>query len=304
MQSLQATLAIQADDAIGEGPVWDADGSRLLWLDHGGDAVHEARADSEGAWRETRRWNLGGKVSAIIPRTRGGLLIASDHQLFFLDDAGRRTPFVSFDFDTPLHRLNDVKCDKRGRIWVGTFILDFTPRAVLYRVDLDGTVHTMVEHMILPNGLDWSPDGATFYLIDSIGGTVEAFDFDQERGTLANRRTLLVIKPPDGLPNGMTVDSEGCLWVALTTGGEVRRYAPDGSLLARVSVPISGVTSCGFGGADGRDLFITTRRGRVPEVVKTIGVTEEQMESTGPAAGALFVCRPGARGVAPTPFPG
>jgi sugar lactone lactonase YvrE len=156
----------------------------------------------------------------------------------------------------------------------------------------------------LANGFDWSPDRATFYFIDSLECSVDAFDFDERQGTIANRRRLVRIAPSDGVPNGMTVDTEGGLWVALTCGGEVRRYASDGSLLARVRISVPGVTSCVFGGADGRDLLITSRSGRVPDIIESLGVREDSMTSQGPEAGSLFVCRPGPAGAPATPFVG
>jgi sugar lactone lactonase YvrE len=159
----------------------------------------------------------------------------------------------------------------------------------------------MLQHMRLPNGLDWSPNGKTFYLIDSLARSVEVFDFDAVHGTIDNRRTRTLDWGPGG-PNGMTVDREGCLWVAVTGTSEVRCYAPDGELRARVMIGTPGATSCAFGGADSRVLFITSRRGRAPDIALKMGVAADKMEDNSPAAGGLFVCQPGARGVPATPF--
>jgi sugar lactone lactonase YvrE len=161
----------------------------------------------------------------------------------------------------------------------------------------------MLEGATLPNGLEWSPDGSTFYFVDSMALTIDAFDFDATRGELSNRRTLLSIQYGDGGANGMTVDTTGCLWVALTGGGEVRRYSPEGKLLGRVKIATSGATSCAFGGADGGELFITSRSGRMPDFARTLlGIPADKLEDNSPEAGALFVCRPGPTGLPVTPF--
>jgi sugar lactone lactonase YvrE len=304
MITLNATVAIAAQNHIGEGPVWDAASRRLLWVDHAGQVVHEARDDGHGSWKESRRWAAGCTVSAALPRARGGLLISGGNEIFLLDDAGRRTSFACLDFDPVLCRLNDVKCDALGRLWAGTLTRDFSPRAALYRIDPDGTVARVLQNVSLANGFDWSPDRSTFYFIDSIRCSVDAFDCDLERGMLTNRRVVVAIDATQGVPNGMTVDVDGGLWVALTGGGRVCRFAPDGTLLARVNVSVPGATSCAFGGPDGSDLFITSRTGRVPEVIGALGLPEKMMESRGPEAGALFVCRPGVAGAPATPFAG
>jgi sugar lactone lactonase YvrE len=304
MQTLSATLAIAARDNIGEAPAWDAIGKRLIWVDHAGELIHEAKEGGASGWYESRRWDPGGTVSAALPRLRGGLVVAGGNEIFLLDDTGHCAPFAILDIDPASCRLNDVKCDPRGRLWAGTLACDFSPRAALYCIHLDGTVTTVLRDVSLANGFDWSPDGCTFYFIDSMKRAVEAFDCDMQRGSLTNPRTVVSMDPVHGIPNGMTVDKEGCLWVALTCGGEVHRFAPDGAPLARVELPVPGVTSCAFGGAEGRDLFITTRSGRVPDFAKALGVREEMMESSGPHAGALFVCKPGPAGSPATPFPG
>jgi sugar lactone lactonase YvrE len=296
--AIKATLAISARDEIGEGPLWDAKHQRLLWLDHQVGIIHEARAAGLAGWRETQRWNLNRHIAAAIPRQRGGLVVAAGTELLLFDEiTGKITPFVTLDVDPALIRLNDAKCDSHGRIWAGTLATDISRRAALYRIDPNGAVTTMLEGVAIANGLDWSPDGSIFYFIDSIALTIDAFKFDMARGTLGERRTLVSITHGEGGANGMTVDLEGCLWVAVTGGGEVRRYSPDGALLDRVTISTSGATSCAFGGADCAELFITSRSGRMPEFAHTLlGVPLDRLEDNGPAAGGLFVCRPGATG--------
>jgi sugar lactone lactonase YvrE len=293
---MTARLAIAASDSIGESPTWDRVGNRLLWIDQVRGVIHEARPGKSGCWQETRRWELHRHVAAAVPRASGGLVVASRTEVFFLDERGDLTPFVSLDIDPRHFLLNDAKCDARGRLWIGTFSTEFRPDAALYRIDPDGTVTAVLGGLALTNGLDWSPDGTRFYLVDTLTMSIDAFDCDTVKGTIHNRQSIARLERGCGGANGLTVDDEGCLWVALTGGGEVRRYSPFGALLQRVSISIPGATSCAFGGIDCKELFITSRSGRLPDVALTIGVPSQAMESTGPEAGALFVCRPGARG--------
>jgi sugar lactone lactonase YvrE len=301
---VKAELAIHARDAIGEAPIWDAEAQRLLWVDHQRGIVHEARNDG-WHWRETHQWRFERLIAAALPRARGGTAIVGALRVDVLDASGRMTPFVQIDADPQRERLNDAKCDRLGRLWAGSLAIDFRRgAAALYRIDADGRVHTVLQGLTLANGLDWSPDGSTFYLVDTATLSVYAFDFDCESGALANRRTLLTIERGAGGPNGLTVDSAGCLWLALTGGGVVCRYSPHGELLDRIELRTPGPTSCAFAGADGAELFITTRSGRMPAIADELGVRPEMQDCTDADAGALHVCRPGVTGAAATPFAG
>jgi sugar lactone lactonase YvrE len=164
----------------------------------------------------------------------------------------------------------------------------------------------MLQNITVSNGPDWSPDGTTFYYTDSPTLSIDAFDFDMVSGAISNRRSFLTIKFGDGAPDGMTVDREGCLWVAVFASGEVRRFAPDGTLLARVEISSPAVTSCAFGGADGGDLFITSASLRLPDLFLDYGFSAEVVRNShnAPGAGGVFVCRPGATGKPATPFAG
>lgn len=292
----QARMAVPAADAIGEAPVWDEAGQRLLWVDHLKGVIHEAKGNPTQGWHERRRWPLNRPVAAAIPRTAGGLIVASGTEILTLTDEGNLHPFARLDVDPRVIRINEAKCDAEGHLWVGTLSLQFRPDAALYRITPDGKVTCALEHVSLANGLDWSPDHSTFYFIDSLKMSVDEFDFDVARGWLGNRRPRVAIDAGAGAPNGLTVDCEGSLWVALTGGAEVRRYSPRGELLARVGIAVPGATSCAFGGSDCTDLFITSRSGRMPEIALSLGVRPEMMESSDPEAGALFICQPQAQG--------
>lgn len=312
---MKATLAIDAKDKIGEQPVWDSAHKRLVWCDNAIGVIHEARLEGTSDWRESRRWTLGRHIGAAIPRARGGFIVVAGTDILMLNEAGDIAPFARLDADPLLVGLNDAKCDPQGRLWAGTLCNDLitstsgvtTGRGALYRIDPDGTVTTILKNVTLSNGLDWSPDGSTFYYIDSHSLSVDAFDFDPEHGTISNRRTVVTIKRGEGMPDGMTVDSEGCLWVAVLGAGEIRRYAPSGTQLSHIEVSAPAVTSCAFGGPDGADLFITSACVRLPHATMTIyGFSAEVVEnsSTAPGAGGLFTCRPNVKGKPATLFAG
>jgi sugar lactone lactonase YvrE len=315
--TLEAKLAIDARDQLGEGPTWDTRSQRLLWSDNVSGVIHEAKADRVGDLHESRRWNLSRNPGAVrigsnplgaaIPRASGGLVVASRNEILLLDEEGHTEPLIRFPFERA--HMNDAKCDPQGRLWVGTSTPDFTPGAcALYRIDPDWTVTTMLENITTSNGPAWSPDGSILYYSDSPTLSLDAFDFDPLRGTISNRRSILSIDRAEGAPDGMTVDCEGCIWLAVIgAAGEVRRYAPDGTLLARVEASTPMVTSCAFGGKDGGDLFVTSAAFRVPvEVQRVIGFTAEMAENSasGPGAGGLFICRPGVMGEPATSFAG
>jgi sugar lactone lactonase YvrE len=305
---INAKLAINSRDIIGEGPAWDGAGNRFLWTDNAVGAVHEARVDGRGEWRESRRWTLDRLTGAAIPRAKGGLLVVAGTEVLAISETGEVSTLTRIDADPKVVRLNDAKCDPQGRLWVGTMAHDFTPdMCALYRIDPDGSVTTMLEGVGLSNGLDWSPDGGTFYYIDSVTAAVDAFDFEGTRGTISRRRQIVRIPASDGGLDGMTVDREGCLWLPIFGPGEVRRYRPDGTLLMRVDLSAPAVTSCAFGGADGGELLMTSASLRIPDpVLKIIGWSVEMADNAAnaPGAGGVFTCRPGATGKPATPFAG
>jgi sugar lactone lactonase YvrE len=313
---LRATLAIRSHDSIGEGPTWDQAGQRLLWSDNGSGIIHEATSRGARGWQESRRWAVGRPVAVALPRASGGLIVVGGTEAYFLDDAGGIEPFVRIDADPSHVKFNEGKCDPRGRLWAGTRDIDFsvpgrriTPgRGALYRIDPDGTVTTVLEDISLANGLDWSPDGKTLYFIDTYSRAIDAFDFDMDHGTLSGRRTVVRIRSGEGLPDGMTIDRDGNLWVAVAGAGHIRRYSADGVLLTRVDVPTPTVTSCAFGGLSGQDLFITSSRVQLPVGALTDLThgfsTETEDSDTDPVAGGLFVGRPGVAGMPAYAFAG
>jgi sugar lactone lactonase YvrE len=277
---IKAELVLDARARLGEGPFWDARQGRLGWVNILDREVH---AFDPSTGRDSAV-DVGEHVGAAIPRARGGLVLALKGGFALLDDSGQVTPVASVA--APGTRMNDGKADPRGRVLAGTMAYDETPGAgSLYRLDPDGGVHILLDAVTVSNGLAWSADGATLYYADTPTGGVDAFDYDLDSGAIANRRRAISVPSAAGLPDGMTIDHEGHLWVALWGGWAVRRYATDGTLLAVVDLPVSQVTSCAFGGPDGGDLYITSAAAGTDR-------TEQ------PHAGGLFRCRPGVTGPA------
>jgi sugar lactone lactonase YvrE len=261
---------------LGEGPVWDVRDKVLWWLDIPGENLHRHNP-ATGA---DDTWALGRQVGALVPRESGGIVLATPEGFVAFDPAtAAETVLASVEADDADTRMNDGKCDRAGRFYAGTMAYDYkTGVGSFYRLDPDGTVTKLFGGTSISNGLAWSADDSTLFYIDSPTGSVDAFDFDASSGTLANRRP--VAKIDEALPDGMCIDDESFLWVALYGGGAVHRYSPDGTLDGVLEVPARNVTCCAFGGDDWGDLYITTARG----------------DEDDPAGGALYRCRPGVTG--------
>jgi len=291
---LTATLRVDRHAELGEGPTWDAATGELLWVDIVGRSVHRF---NPATGRSGRILSVDQDVGAVVPRRGGGLALAitggfalADHGATELDT------IIPVETDRPANRMNDGKCDPAGRFWAGTMAYSGTPGAgSLYRLDPDLSVTVMLSGVTLSNGLGWSPDGQTMYYIDTPTHGVDAFEYDGATGEIAERRRLIDIPTEDGLPDGMTVDSRGGLWVALWGGGAVHRYLPDGTLDRIVELPCRFVTSCTFGGTRLDELFITTA---------SAGLTAAGSGREDQRGGGLFSCRPGVVGLPGTPFAG
>ncbi len=236
-----------------EGPFWYGD--RLGWVDIMAGHLWLAGFDGE-TLTEPRMFDVGRPLGAAVPRAEGGWLLAAGTGFMALDDDGTVTPLTGDLADTTTIRMNDGKCDPAGRFWAGTMAYDESPGAGKLYV-FDGAVRTVLEGVSISNGLAWSPDHRTMYYIDTPTGHVDAFDYNERTGEVTGRRH--VVKVEGGHPDGMHVDDEGFLWVALWGGGAVHRYDPSsGRLAATVRVPVTNVSSCCFGGPDRSTLFITT----------------------------------------------
>lgn len=290
---LAPELVLDARAELGEGPVWNAAAKELLWVDIAGRQIHRHRPET-GADALVA---TPSEVGAVAPRRDGGLVLALADGFWLLDpdDTAPRRHRPA-EADRPETRFNDGKVDPAGRFWAGTMAHDCRPGAgSLYRLDPDGRVETVLREVTISNGMAWSADGGTFYYIDTPTRRIDAFDHDPDSGAIGRRRPLVRF-PQDlpGSPDGMTIDAQGALWVALWDGWAVHRYLPDGRLAAIVRMPVARPTSCTFGGEDLGDLYITSARD---------GLSEAELANQ-PNAGGLFRVRPGVIGGSSRPFAG
>lgn len=248
-------VAIDAEAKLGEGPRWDAGARRLLWVDIEGRALHVFDPES-GVDRAVSVWSRLGAASWTT--AEGTVLVAVAERLALLSLADESLTTLAEIPHAGHMRMNDGVCDPAGRFWVGSMALAETPGvAALYRF-ADGALERVLEGVTLSNGLGWSPDGTRMYYVDSPTYRIDVFDYDVDAGTPANRRPFVEMDRADGIPDGLTVDDEGGVWLALWGGSCVRRYSADGVLEQVVDVPATHVTACCFGREDGRSLFITS----------------------------------------------
>jgi sugar lactone lactonase YvrE len=281
---------------LSEGPRWDEDRQELLWVDILGRGFHRATVTAGGGPGQLSTIALDRHVGVVAPVVGGGYVLAASQGFLFVDEAGAVRELAQPEVGNVRVRMNDGACDPQGRFWAGTMAYDESPGAgTMYRLELDGRCSTVLTGLTISNGIDWSPDGGTMYLSDSGTGLVEAFDFDGVTGAISGRRTLVHIDQPGVAPDGLIVDEQGDIWVALWGGWAVNRYGSDGSLRGTVRIPVAQVTSCAFGGGDRCTLFVTTARD---------GLEESDLERQ-PDAGRVFsVVGLDARGPGCTPYRG
>jgi len=246
---------------LGEGARWDARRDELLRVDIMAGRVYRDRVAGDGGLVPVRSYAVPGTVGAIAPiEGDDGWLLAAGRGFVHLRPDGSRRPIA--EVAPPETRMNDAACDPQGRFWAGTLADDHhVGGGALYRLDGAVRVEQVLDGLTISNGLGWSPDGATMYLADSIPGVVHAFDFDGEAGTISGGRVLITVPEEAGVPDGLTVDAAGDLWVAIYGGGRVHRYTPDGELHSVLPVPAEQITCCAFGGPGMSWLYVTTATG-------------------------------------------
>lgn len=257
-----AVLCVESTATLGEGARWHSSAGELLWVDITGCTLFREYVDDAGSLTRVATHDASMPIGAVAPvaAPTGGWMLAAGRGFAYLPEEGALRVMAETDAGAGA-RMNDGACDRRGRFWAGAVARDLAPgSSSLYRLDGDGSVSPVLRGLTISNGIGWSPDGSAMYLADSGPGCVFVFDFDESAGELSSRRVLVQLDAGDGVPDGLTVDDEGCLWVAVYGGSEVRRYSPSGILLERVSVPARQVTSCCFGGPSGTTLFVTTAR--------------------------------------------
>jgi sugar lactone lactonase YvrE len=272
---------------LGEGPVWDASRQCVWWVDIEEGLLHCYRWPDGPC--QTR--SLGQRIGAAACCADGRLVVALQRGFYYFDPtAAKLTAIADPEAELPDNRFNDGKCDPQGRFWAGTMNLDPDRHRTgsLYALHADLAITRHADHIGISNGLAWTRDSRTMYYVDSQAGSIDAFDFDPEAGTVARRRPVFHVPRELGSADGMTIDADDRLWVAFWGGACVGRIDPvAGVLLGTCAIPASHVTSCTFGGPDYDLLFVTTARQ---------GLSEAQLAAE-PGAGRLFVLRPGVAGM-------
>jgi sugar lactone lactonase YvrE len=276
--------------ALGEGPYWVPEDDCLLWVDISGGKLHRTYFPSG----ETVTMDLDA-VSAAFPAVGGGILTAGGSRLALHLPAERGERWtMRVIAEVPARegiRFNDAGVDPAGRVWVGSMHTNESePLGALYRLDAGSVLTTVVKGVTVSNGLGWSPDGVRMYYADSPMRRIDVFDYDPATGEAFQRRVFADLSAFDGVPDGLTVDADGFVWVAIWGGGVLRRFAPDGTQDAVIEVPVSQPTSCAFGGPGMTDLYVTTA---------SIGLTEAELNEQ-PLAGRLLRLRPGPVGLPST----
>lgn len=278
-------LVLDARAILGEGALWHPKQNVLYWIDINGNQFHCYQPKTG----TNKTFDVGAKIGTVVPAKKGGALVALQSGIHHLDTQTGKLSLLTKPFSDSMLRFNDGKCDPAGRFWVGTLAMDGRKKAAaLYRFDKNKSLHQMLDSVSVSNGICWSHDKKTMYYIDTPTGTVQAFDYDNASGVISRGRVVITIPKETGFPDGMTIDLEGKLWIALWGGAAVGRFDPQtGKLLAKIEVPAPFVTSCAFGGKDLKTLFITTAR---------VKMSTEDLQRY-PYSGGLFAIEPGVAGV-------
>jgi sugar lactone lactonase YvrE len=277
-------LVVDGRASLGESPLWDMRRDELLWVDIDAGRLHR----SSPRTARTRSFAVDPPATAVTPRAGGGFAAALRDGFGILDASpGEVRGFVPVGAGDGDTRMNDAACDRRGRMWAGTLSYSRLPRGALFRWT-GGAPQLVLGGLTIANGIGWSPDDRWMFLVDTATGGVDRFAFDLDAGRIARRRRFATIERAAGRPDGLAVDADGGVWVALWGGGAVHRYAADGTLDRRVELPVTQVTSCCFGDADAGTLYITTAARGVEEL----------------HAGGVFACRPGVPGLPAYAFEG
>ena len=289
-----AEVVHAAEAALGEGCVWSPIEDLLIWVDITGQAVH--RFD-HASGQPVSVWRYPQSVGNAALRASGGLALGLGASVALTDRVGAIETVIELPGEPASNRANDGAVDPAGRLFQGTMSDSDpgAPVAALHRVDADGTARRVLSDVSISNGMGWSPDGATMYYIDTLTFRVDRFDYDPDTGEIDGRRPFLTFDGSTGGPDGMTMDAEGCLWVAFFGGYHVQRFSPEGERLETVVTPgAPQTTCCCFGGPDLDTLYITTARDSIA------GVNTEGE----PNSGALFAADVDAVGLPTNLFAG
>ena len=289
--SSKATLAYAAANSLGEGPVWHAARQSFFWVDIEGKKLNELQWPG----KQVQSWPVPQRIGMIVPYDDFNLLVALQDGLYLFNlEVAELQWLVGVEKELLENRPNDGKCDSEGRLWLGTMHVDARENAgSLYCIDENKTVTQQLTSLTISNGMAWSRDNKHFYFIDSALHRVDQYLFDAPSGVLTFDRIAVEIPAEMGLPDGMTIDEEGMLWVAQWDGFCVCRWNTDtGALLHKIEVAVPQVSSCTFGGENLDQLFITTAR---------VGLSEQALKDYSDSGG-VFIAKLGVKGVLPNKY--
>jgi sugar lactone lactonase YvrE len=284
---MSVELLLATENELGEGAFWNAETQEFWWVDIEGKTLNIY--DTQ---RKThRKIEVQQRIGTVVPSADGRFaVVALQNGVWKIDLKTEEKIFIgSPETDTANIRLNDGKCDPAGRLWVGSMHLKQTKHAAaLFRINTDGSIKKMQDSVTISNGIAWSADAKTMYYIDTDRGNVRAYDYDNATGEISGERVVITVSDTLGYPDGMTIDAEGMLWIALWNGNCVSRWNPNtGELLQRIEVPAHNVSSCAFGGKNLDTLFITTAR---------TDMTAAELKEK-PLSGGVFSVVTGVKGV-------
>jgi len=286
-ESDNVKVTIEIKSKLGEGSFWDHQNQKLFWIDIEGKTVYVYDPET----KKNKAFYTPSRVGTVVPKNNEEAVIALEDGIYLINTNNGNLSLLS-DVEAELtgNRFNDGKCDPNGNLWVGSMHLEQSaPEANLYKVDAKGTATKMLDSVTISNGIVWTDDKKTMYYIDTPTGMIRAFDYDANSSTISNERIVVYIDESIGFGDGMAIDSEDKLWVALWNGNAVARFDPlTGKLMEKINVPAHNVTSCAFGGENFETLYITT---------SSLDMTQKEKEKF-PLAGSLFEVRPGVKGVA------
>ena len=289
----EAKLVIESNSPLGEGPIWDRKTQVLWWVDILEGLVHR-HDPADGA---NQSWSVEQMIGTIVTAQDGRLVIAAEKGFHWFDpETGNIELIVEPEPDKPQNRFNDGKCDPAGRLWAGTMpISEEGNSGILYCLHPDGKAETKQTGYAIPNGIVWNDEATIMYHIDSPTRRVDAWDYDNPTGSISNRRAVYHVQQEGAFPDGMAMDVEGKIWLALWGGWAVIRFDPvNGEELERIPVPVSRTSACAFGGPNLNTLFITTAKK---------DITPDELEKE-PLAGCVFKTNPGVCGQPPVSFAG
>jgi L-arabinonolactonase len=291
---IEIKCLVEAKDILGEGVIWNVNEQALYWCDNLKSNIQRY----DPATGKHRVWPMPEEVGSFVFRKKGGLCAAMKSGFAFIDDLDNLE--VSYIIDpepnSPQTRMNDGKCDRRGRFWCGSMDANLKdPLAALYKLEPNLTCHKMDDGIICSNGMAWSPDDKTMYFADTRAESVFAYDYDINDGTISNKRIFISTADMPGRTDGATVDVEGNYWFAHIHGSKILKYDPAGNILQAIDVPVIQPTMCTFGGKGLDVLYVTS-------ATKFMQPGEDKIQ---PLAGSLFaIYGLGAQGIAEPLFGG